>query len=125
MNNPEREQINRRFAELCGLCWHDYIWHSSNIGIYWECRCGHKITEWNKRKINPDFIADPRLVLREMRWRKDWNGTFIYFIGGETHSGSNYRKVQELIPVDYILDETEGLLVLAAIEFLPKTEVSG
>lgn len=75
------DQINKRFAELVGI----------PRGI------AHYPYEY------PDFISDPRLVLREMVKRSDWE---------------DFQK-QVIDPFAYILDTT-GKLVTLAIKYLDK-----
>ena len=96
---------NQEFHELIGKCWHEF--HFPRVGRHpWEncIHCGE--VEWKCK--NPDYAADPRLVLRGMmatKYRDDF-----------------YRKcLSGLYPSDlverYILDTT-GLLRDAAIKFL-------
>jgi hypothetical protein len=67
---------------------------------------------------NPDYAADPRLVLREMvgngYWRQTYGDGFVFKVG-------NFQKSDWSdngnIPIDLILDTT-GLLRDAAIKFL-------
>ncbi len=95
MNDQERNQINRRFAKLC----------------YPGKDCTY----------NPDFISNPRLVLGEMKKGEDWD-TFAYVIGSPFWESDKDGRCTDIkhytVDIDYILDETEGLLVKAAIEFL-------
>lgn len=121
--NDLHPENNKIFAELAGIPWDTH-----------EGRYGN----FNK---NPNYAADPRLVLREMRKRKDFNhflrycnGTTGAVEGGEyaifdvkyEPSGRRERreehyKYTKRISVSYILDET-GKLRDAAIEFLKEEE---
>ena len=58
--------LNREFARLVGLCWHEYDTETLN------CIHCEKVM-WRKDSNNPDYAADPRLVLREMVKRREWN----------------------------------------------------
>ena len=114
MNNAEANQrdinLNRRFAELVGLCWHE---PASNLSRFCQ-KCGKAIPKEavTGNIIRPDFISRPTLVLKEMVKRKGWIDFLdIVGVGGST-------EINSMIDVIYILDETEGLLAKAAIEFL-------
>ena len=115
---------NRRLNELLGLCWHEKIDFDD------ECSCG---MQWmgpqyargiNKhlRESNPDYAADPRLLLREMMKRDDWPrfldsiGGFHSAFAGEDGLPSSIKWIDS-IPLDYILDTT-GKLRDLAIEWL-------
>jgi hypothetical protein len=90
---------NRELAELLGIPWH------RSVGDYCEI-CGH----YSCMEDNPDFAADPRLVLRKMD--KHPEGRLFYaqlIYGGGGDDG--------LIPRGYILDTT-GLLRDKAVDFL-------
>jgi len=115
--------LNREFAELVGLCWHEQV---STKEDGYGCSCGFltyfggEYGRHEKENPNPDF-ADPRLVLREMR-KKGILEAFIFAfnLGGSTPDSS-------FIDIDYILGpngelETTGKLRDAAIEFLKKKE---
>lgn len=107
--------INRRFVELLGppLCWHEEV-ESHDFGMdgYSVCSCG----EEDCYKPNPDFIADPRLVLVEMMKREDWK-EFVETAG--VWSNRTTGMMSEHILIDYILNTT-GLLVTAAVEWLER-----
>ena len=103
----EPVDLNQRFTLLCGSCWHELV-----AATRFKCSCDFITTygvEFNQHirdNPNPDFISDPRLVLREMMKREDWE--LFPCVSGDRH-----------IDVDYILDTT-GLLVKAGIEWLEK-----
>ena len=109
-------EINKRLAELLGICWHEPLFPNSHICEH----CG-LVFEEDMAGYNPDFCRDPRLVLREMMRRSDWdlviNERDICFgniIGGWVKIG---KKYSHWVHTNYILDET-GLLAMKAITFL-------
>ena len=87
---------NREFARLVGLCWHEYDTETLN------CIHCEKVM-WRKDSNNPDYAADPRLVLKEMAKRPDWD---------------DFQK-QVIDPFAYISDTT-GKPVKLAIKYLDK-----
>jgi hypothetical protein len=93
--------LNRRFAELCGI-----------RAIKINCNLDNTFT----RKY-PDFISDPRLVIREMVKRSDW-AKFIMAVGTVQEVGIG--RMQYYVDIKYIL--VPGLLAKAAIEWLEKEE---
>ena len=112
---------NSEFAKLCG-CWHEHD-KENDDPQGWKCTCGkvfkynHKVNSFpclqdHIKEANPDYAADPRLVLREMmRIRK-----FVEFI--------NYLFEDYIFAVgaavtlaEYMMDTT-GLLLKKAMEFL-------
>jgi hypothetical protein len=122
MNQAERDAINRRFAKLVGLCQHE---PASNFSRYCQ-KCGKTIPKEavTGNIIYSDFIAHPTLALKEMMKREDW----FFFL--DQQLGGDYYPLADplagdltLIPISYILDETEGSLVKAAIEFMEKEAV--
>ncbi len=95
--------LNRRFAKLAGLCWHEETPYIESI-----CSCGnvYHVAKNMIRHIqhnNPDFISDPRLVIKEMVKRPDWD---------------DFQK-QIIDPFAYLMDTT-GKLVTLAIKYLDK-----
>lgn len=104
------QDLNQRFAELMGIDEGDF------------CICGlnkeaHRFeTHSFVGRDIPDFVSDPRLVLREMMKRDDYNQFLIEKI---FKYGWTARMTIELF-----LDTT-GLLVKAAIKFLEKGEGKG
>jgi hypothetical protein len=106
---------NQRFAELAGICWHEPVATSdveySIIHIGWRCTCGgiSCIAE------NPDYCADPRLVLEVMMKREDWP-KFAPMVGRWDGSTAEY-----FVRSDYLLDTT-GLLAMKGIEWLERKE---
>jgi hypothetical protein len=104
---------NKKFAELCGIFWHEPK-TQRNINLGWKCSCG----EHNCRFVNPDYISDPRLVLNEMVKRPDWrigdSSGFISQIGIPSLHGV---RLFDNVKIEYILDTT-GLLLDKGIEFM-------
>lgn len=101
------DDINRRLHEALGKCWHEVIAIATSRFGYAEspiCKCG----AWNCQVPNPDYCADPRLVIEAMREREKFK-EFIYFVLGP------YGDVFNLL--DLIMDTT-GKLRDAAIEFI-------
>lgn len=67
----------------------------------------------------PDFAADPRLVLREMIKREDWD-LFLPEIGHcQRWKEKDTIYTYDLIRIDYMTDTT-GLLRDRAIEFMER-----
>ena len=106
--------LNRRFAELVGLCWHEWDWSSEK---YVCTKCGDRLADY-AISSNPDFISHPTLVLAEMVKRKDWLLFVKRYFHWQTYDKINYDID---IPINYILDTT-GLLVKEAIEFLERSQ---
>ncbi len=109
----ECNTMNRHFAKLVERCWHEWDYHGPHLSSQpnYVCRICHAGTDTPN---NPDFVSNPTLVLVEMMKREDWP-TFAMTIScwfGEK------SPVPIAIPLKYISDTTEGLLVRAAIEFL-------
>ena len=96
--NPE--QINKRFAELAEICWHE--WDSRYQSARCK-RCGVKRTDSTKHS-HPDFCADPRLVLRVMVENPKWMVQFN-------------ELPNCLLLIASMLDKT-GKLALKAISFM-------
>ncbi len=121
------QEINRRFAEMCGLCWHIYG-YDPNDRFLRVPQCPKCQIHLSANFPNPDFISDPRLVLREMMKLKDWP-VFIAWYNGSQYGEPIRRHVMNLaaegkitevfIGIRDILDTT-GLLVKAGIEWLEK-----
>ena len=106
--------LSRKFAELVGLCWHETERRYVAGDIKAVCKkCGtYGIDIFFG---NLDYVADPRLVLREMVKRED----FPLFMARLMYMGDSVEGIDwdNNIDVDLILDE-EGMLVKAAISFL-------
>ena len=68
------EQINRRFAELSEISWHEL--DDFKFGAYF-CSCRHQsptreMLASHIKKLNPDYCSDPELVLEVMKKRDDF-----------------------------------------------------
>ncbi len=133
MNDQERNQINRRFAKLVGLCW----WHELAERYFpewkyavsafqsYKCTCSkavHGADEegFNKhcKENNPDFISNPWLVLEEMMKLPQPKGReFLMCLNGYNIA----------VPIEYLVNvngelEQTGLLVNVAIKWIEKRE---
>jgi hypothetical protein len=97
-------EINKRLAELAGICWHK--WDEVSFFVMGCTKCGLK-GDPNKHP-NPDFCADPRLVLEVMK-------TKCLFMN-DLFRECVYHGMDWFL-FTYILDTT-GKLALAAIGFL-------
>jgi len=105
---------NREFHELLGLCWHEL--NPSGVGFL--CTCGRwfeyeDIDNIHMRCHNPDYAADPRLVLREMQ--KKGSDLYDDFLDSLAPELEHYGYIEAY----YILDTT-GKLRDAAIKFMRK-----
>ena len=102
---------NKQFAELAGICWHEFV---ENMGHEGGEICKHC---WkNPDEVsNPNF-KDPREVLRVMMKRdKGTHPDFTFQMNISPCGGYS------CIGIDYILDTT-GKLRDAAIKFLSSIE---
>ena len=88
------EEINKRFAKAAGIKQHSWITKGMDGKLYTHS--------------DPDFCANPLLVLEVMRPRKDWEG-FIFSLWGE--------RMTRLEVYDILLDKT-GEFCLKAAEYL-------
>jgi hypothetical protein len=105
------EQINKEFAELAGICWHEL-----NLEEYCP-KCGKSFRGYYLDSPNPDFCADPRLVLKVMK--RDYD-TWLRFL---TWLDKWYLPTN-LDSFGLLLLDTTGKLALAAIAFLGKKRPS-
>ena len=110
---------NCELAELVGLRWHEFS--TDKFGEPKVCSCGFVTVtrgdmESHIQKCNPDYAADPRLVLREMAKREDFPLFMAKLMYGDNVEGIDW---DHNIDIDYILDTT-GLLALAARDFMRK-----
>jgi hypothetical protein len=103
---------NKRFAELCGVKWHEPTVHD-NRRVGELCICGR----YRCDEPNPDYISDPRLVLREMN--KQPMDTRHLFYAKLIYQGNEVDATDDdgTIPRLYMTDTT-GLLLDKALEFL-------
>ena len=111
------KDLNQEFAELCGICWHVTTVHPGTdcMGPLLTCSCGAE--GWPEPCTNPNFKADPRLVLGGMMKI----GKFVEFI--------NYLFKDYIFAVgaavtlaEYMMDTT-GLFLKKAMEFLEGKKV--
>ena len=125
MNQQEKDTINREFADRVGLCWHETKSGYNRLikNDKMECvKCGgwFKVHPLDLRFIdNPDYVADPRLVLREMEKRSD----YALFMAKLMYEGDNVEAIDwdNNIDVDLILDTT-GKLAKKAIKFMKEAD---
>lgn len=112
----QHPENNRILHELLGKHWHE----DDGRGLVGEtCACGLNLYDSETRTYrpvecdNPDYAADPRLVLEAMK-EKNRLGEFLNFLCRQrmTVPEMSYR-----IDVDLILDKT-GRLRDLAIKFL-------
>lgn len=109
---------NRELHELFGHCWHEQgeFGRERPRGYKYICSCGLccsslSILEEHIHASNPDYAADPRMVIREMEKRKDGKLFFAKLI----YAGDNVEAIDDdgLIDRDLILDTTGKLRGLA------------
>ena len=98
---------NRELHELLGLCWHEI--KEVTPTMRYKCSCGYicyvdDSMNYHCRVNNPDYAADPRLVLREMEKRDDFN-RFVAKINGFSLDEDD-ELIDNAIPIDLILDTT-------------------
>ena len=96
--------INRELHEALGYCGHEWekpkqLWLEDNC-----LKCGRLYR--GEQDENPDYKADPRLVIREMEKRNDFDA-FCKTIGIRSHGGPFY------VESTYIMDDTGKLATLA------------
>jgi len=121
MNTTE---INRRFSELAGICWHrgSTSVYTSKRQLDFRCYfCDFQDTIREDEEScpydpNPDYCAHPDLVLEVMQ-KKKYFGDFLDYIGGR---GDNIEYCS-CVPVFLIMDKT-GQLALLGIEWLEKNK---
>lgn len=110
------DNLNREFHELRGYGKNEaYFWCNKcqsekspmQVTCYGDCIICEEPVEW---KGPPDYAADARLVLREMREREDYE---LFVIG--LNDGDLTRWLS--CPIRLILDNT-GLLLRKAVDWL-------
>lgn len=108
------DDINRRLHEaLEEKCWHEFEYDPDfENETYWTCKCGIKTTD-NANYSNPDYCADPRLVIEAMRERNE-DSTFITYV--VTQHPYKYKYAEYAI-VDLMMNR-EGALALLALEWI-------
>ena len=112
---------NRELHELLGKCWHETSVGYNRGWAYVRCSCGKQYHVPNDAMHeNPDYVADPRLVLREMdQWDK------LHQTPPDFRFDSSLTAEYGLIPISYLINddgsfEQTGKLAEAATEFLRK-----
>jgi len=119
------DQIDKRFAELAGICWHVPTWDRNGFARRYtkkkllKCSvCGKLISDKELPECAYRFCADPRLVLVEMKRVCKTPFAFSDFLFSLDVSGTYAILLTGFIDT-YILDTT-GKLAEAAITFLEK-----
>jgi hypothetical protein len=122
-------EINKQLHEALEKCWHEpEILHTTvkNIsGIIgtttgfgsWICKKCHRVIN---DCSNPDYCADPRLVIEAMMERPD----FALWMAHLEYIGDNIEATDwdHTVDIDLIMDKT-GKLALLAIEWMRKEKV--
>ena len=102
---------NKEFHKLLGHCWHDIV--ETEYGDF-ECKkCGVEI---RKRVHNPDYADDPRLVIKEMKLRKDFNVFLGHLMFMVSYDNTNKATIE------FFMDTT-GNLRNIAMEWLKGRKV--
>ena len=104
------QEINKAFHEAAGKCWHKDDWVD---GCAFVCvKCGTELeVGWN-----PDYCADPRLVIKVMREREDWDEfADTYFIPAITGDGKRMFYISE-----HLITDKTGKLAKLATEWINK-----
>jgi hypothetical protein len=110
------DQINKRFASLAGLCWHEWIQNDSAFArVEYYCKhCAQGADYPEAMEDGIDFCGDPRLVIEVMMKRDG----FTEFIDSLVPiSGSSVVGFIKM----FIMDTT-GKLALAAIEWMEEND---
>ena len=103
---------NRELNELLGLCWHSPVAPAmSHVGGSVCKKCKQRFD------ANPDYAADPRLMLREMAKRKDC----CDFLLRANALAGKHTLIGDLIHIDYMIEDT-GKLRDQAIGWLKDRE---
>ena len=121
----EKLALNKRACELRGICWHEIveIKHTEDYGDLYKCRCGHKglLCE----EVNPDFTTDAGKVelMRLMDKFPEFEVSLFSIFDAEYHS---YRPQDRRIIFNkylYLVKDTTGLLLKAAVEWMEEHHV--
>lgn len=119
----ENEVLNRKLHEALGHCYHEWKRVTVDIESLYQCQKGW--VEFRK-PTTPDYVADPRLVLREMRGREDFSYFLSFLMFGSEHDCLEDELIYAeatLQIVDFILDET-GKLAQLALEWLGREKTN-
>jgi hypothetical protein len=104
-------EINKKFAELAGICWHEFYGESDSRYGY----CRHCLKHHSVLDINFDYCADPRLVLEVFDKREDGKLFYAKLI----YAGDNVEARDDDGYISrYYMTNKEGLLALAGIAYL-------
>ena len=108
-------KLNRKLHEAFGHCWHELEpipveeWDAEPH--FFKCKkCGYE-TDDCQEECNPDYVADPRLVIREMEAARKFPQFMRYLCFGEGICST--VEIAELIAID-----TTGKLARLALEWL-------
>jgi hypothetical protein len=124
MTDPTNTDKARYVAERLGLCWHEPTDDVTASGDWNICTCGFAYIKPENHR-NPDYCADPRLVLGVMMKREDWP-RFAQYICSIPYDFVFTPQTIELasckwaIPTRHITET--GLLLDAAYRFLREKE---
>lgn len=111
--------LNKELHEALGYCWHELYYHHETPSIqgFYTCSCGKTFSHASEAfehtsKSNPDYVADPRLVIREMMKREDW----------ENFLNQGIQKQKWLRDDDWIelFMDTTGKLAQLALDWIKK-----
>ena len=118
--------LNRELHEALGYCWHEL----ENIGIdesfknygdvfFHVCKkCGF-LTDDCQEECNPNYVAEPWLVIREIE-KRGCLDKFICYVCGIHHLqwNRNVTDFTKLVAID-----TTGKLARLALDWLQKEEL--
>lgn len=115
------EALNKRVARKLGIHWHEYKWISNNGRGYLECNCGLIACMGVPEASNPNFIAHPEELLREMAKHPQEKMFFAWLMYGSTEN-LDTSDDDGWVGRSFITDTTEGYLCKAVDEFLKEKE---
>jgi len=110
----EAMSLNQELHEALGYCWHGLVSINENGDLV--CSCGRGFYteanfDYHIKECNPHYVADPRLVIREMM-KKGLLKRFLSSIGTTTNLDA-LGKMSSLIAID-----TTGQLAQLALDWL-------
>ena len=122
------QESNKAFHEAAGKKWHEWAYRprlTAYHGIlsFKECSCGKDSYGLSRESLdkhiednNPDYAADPRLVIEVMREREDWDEfADTYFIPAITGDGKRMFYISE-----HLIMNRTGKLRDLALEWINK-----
>jgi hypothetical protein len=121
--------FNKHFAELAGVCWHEWTGGGDEDDLFYICLFCHTTAHKDYLPLNPNFASDPVAVLRVMRGRDEEDYTkFVMSLVSRhwtsPHNGFSGLAVQSycvLVINKYILDTTEPCkLAVEAMKWMEK-----